>query len=242
MQLSKEIQDDIKRHALDSSPKECCGFILFHNFYKRAVAIKATNTAENQLQHVSFSAKEIFNIKFLGKLMALYHSHNSDNSFSEVDKKCYDIHGVPLVLFNNPSGKFSIYQGEEPNRKYINREFQIGKQDCFSLIIDYYLNELGVIVENFLPERDDNWHKKDINYIDKFFNQSQLVKISREFIQKDDIIVLDYKNNRFHFAIYLDNDLILHHPRGRKSLVEPYSDKYKKITLYALRSYRFNKK
>ena len=62
-----------------------------------------------------------------------------------------------------------------------------------------------------------------------------------EYIQKNDIIVLDYGKNRFHFGIYLENDLILHHSRNKKSIIEEFS-KYKSITPYVLRHAQFNRK
>ncbi len=240
MILSEEVKKEIALHSLIEHPKECCGFVIFHNFFQRMIAVRATNTAENKLNHVNYDGKEILNIKYLGKILALYHSHNSENSFSEIDKKCYNLHEIPIALYNIPTKKFSVYQGENHNNKYINREFVIGKSDCYNLIMDYYLNELGIVIPDFLPARNDDWHKNGINYIDKYINSSQLVKIAPSSLRPSDIIVLDYKNNRFHFGIYLDNDCFLHQPRNKKSLIEIYSNKYKNITIHGLRSHKFN--
>jgi proteasome lid subunit RPN8/RPN11 len=240
MDLTDEIKYEIKIHAIKESPRECCGFILYHDYYKKPVAIKATNVAIDKLHEVLYDAKEILNIKYLGKLIGLYHSHNNENDFSDIDKECYIQHKIPVILYKVPIDEFSIYEGQDSLSKYTGIDFEIGKNDCYTLIIKYYMDELGIEIPDFLPLRTDGWHKTDINYIDENLKNTSFIKIMPEYIQKNDIIVLDYGKNRFHFGIYLENNLILHHPRNKKSAIENFS-KYKDITPYVLRHAKFHR-
>lgn len=112
MELSEDLKYEIKIHALNESPKECCGFILYHDYYKKPVAVRATNVAIDKTHNVLYDAKEILNIKYLGKLIGLYHSHNNENGFSDIDKQCYKQHGIPVILYKIPIDEFSVYQGK----------------------------------------------------------------------------------------------------------------------------------
>jgi len=54
-------------------------------------------------------------------------------------------------------------------------------------------------------------------------------------LKKYDCILFKFLKNTEHIAVYLGDDLILHQPRGKESLIEKYSSPLKRRKSYIIR-------
>ncbi len=222
-------------HALHDMPNEAGGYVIYHEHYKKLDIHKAENIAEDKQKNCILKPADYVNAALWGEIRAVYHSHCTEGSFSEIDKKAAEKLNLPIILYKIPTKEFEIYYPEKYHNQYENLEFEIGKQDCFTLFQNYYKNELNVMVKNYLPDRDSNWYKKGIDHIQENIKDSPFNLIIDNNYEKNDIIVLEYGKHKFHFCICLGQNQILHHPAGRKSCIEILSDKYIKKIKYALR-------
>lgn len=229
--LTNLIKERIKLHAQKEAPKECCGFVIFnHDGILEAVEVK--NSHEDPYHNVSINPKDYLNVDCLGEIKAFYHSHLDRNELSEVDKKYSSFNELPYIVYCVSQNSFNVFNPKEYNNKYIGRPFEWGKKDCFNLIIDYYWNEFRIKINNYLPDRTEGWWKTSGDLVEKYKDLNNFYEVPEP--QNHDIIVIELNRNQFHFGIYLDEQ-ILHHPRGKKSVIEGYEDKFVDKTRYILR-------
>lgn len=230
--ISDKLKQQIKMHALCNKPKECCGFIVLNDNNEQEI-LKCDNIADEPTHYVKISPRDYLFAKSIGNIVYFYHSHKDKARMSEFDKIQQQFNGLNYLIYNIETDEFIEVDKNQKYNKYFNLDFELGVQDCFTLIQNFYKNELKIFVNNFLPDRKDNWWKTEDNYILKYLKDSPFY-ITVESPVNNDLIILDYGDKRWHFGIYLDG-FILHHPRGSKSLLEEYNQKYKSLTKYVLR-------
>ena len=107
--LSQEIQNDIRWHALDEYPNECCGIIVEQN--DKSICINCDNVSADKQLSFEISGKDYLKAQSIGDIKAYYHSHPNDKigKFSPCDKAISKSHGVPLILFSMLNNKFIEY-------------------------------------------------------------------------------------------------------------------------------------
>lgn len=227
--IDNKIKQQIKQLALQTD-NEICGVIINNNVYP------CQNISVNPQKNFTISPLDYLKINKIkdNKIDYIYHSHNQNSTFSEFDK--INLYNLKLrgFLYSKKSDSFSYFFPESYQNKYVGRLFEIGISDCYSLICDYYQNELNIELPKI--KRADGWHKKTPNIINENI-PSSFIRIKLEESKKNDIIVFDLLNNNIpcHFGIYLENDLILHHPRNKLSTIELMSSERKKKIAYLLK-------
>ena len=235
--IDKKIKNFIKKQALENIPNECCGFIVKENDSFKC--IPCNNTATDKINNFKIASLEYLKIQNKYKIYYIYHSHTNENcDFSEMDKNCSENLNLPIILYNIQKNIFKIYQPINISNNYIGRYFEIGINDCLSLVEDYFKNELNFIInfyENWKQIREnlnkDLISAKEVgeNIIkDKIFEKNGFKNIGNKNLIKNDILVLNVYNK--HFAIYLDNNKILHQPMLSFSKIENYCNFYRRHT------------
>lgn len=235
MILTEKIKQDIKTHALVDKPRECCGFVLYNEGKDRFETFKCKNIANNPVNFVEVDSREYLLAKDLGDIIYFYHSHRDKNKLSAIDEKERLFNQLDYLIYDINSDEFIVNKKETRFNSYLGRKFKIGKTDCYNLIVDFYREELKIVIPNILPERKTNWFKDSKNYILENLNKTNFVIMGDKSLKQNDLIVMDYGNFRWHFAIYLGDGLILHHPRNSESQIEEYKENLKQITKYILR-------
>lgn len=99
----------------------------------------------------------------------------------------------------------------------VGRGFIHGIQDCYSLIKDYYAQELNIELDEY-PRDWEWWNKGDDLYS---FNVDKQGFIRVDEPQKGDMIFMQIRSNvPNHGAVYIGNDLIMHHITSSKAVDE----------------------
>lgn len=244
--LTQQLKQQISEHALQAYPHECCGLVI------NGVYHACKNVAFDTLNNFEIDTQDYINLTEQGQLQAIVHSHPDGEPLpSEVDKVQMCLHDVPWLIASVNNGKVTIRQHKP--KPYVapllGREYHHGKQDCYSLVIDYYKRELNIDLPDF-DRKDGWWENADSEslYISK---QQQAGFYVVDDLQKHDLIICRVGRTQHanHALIYLgDGDLtsentskiiasnvVLHHPYARLSVREVYGREWQKRTAFILR-------
>ena len=261
MFIDDYIKSEIKKHSISDAENECCGLVVFSSKDKVNIVFPCENKAKKKDRRFSICPRDYLKASGLGKIIAMYHSHPKQalGGFSEFDKIQSLGHGLPSILYSVKENEFLLFKPEDYQDPYIGRAFQIGTQDCFTLLADYYKNELSINFDSF--KRGELWS----NDLTKFSKEkmeevglsprSTFVKNLQTLIKKErlvqvaegepdmdkiinhDIILFKYYdlNKPSHCGIYIGGNKVLHQPARSYSRVQEYSEALKRKTYCILR-------
>tara|TARA_R110000772_G_scaffold249530_3_gene364026 strand:- start:10549 stop:11265 length:717 start_codon:yes stop_codon:yes gene_type:complete len=230
MILSEMNKSAIKAHAWKEAPNESCGYICHDKNRGIIKTIKGENVSDTPKTHFLIDGSSY--LKALtsgGKVIGFYHSQKEKEP-SELDKKTAKIHDLASVIYSLDYDCFDTIYPTDYCLPYEGREFEFGKGDCFSLVRDFYKNEFNIVINDY--ERSLSWLNKNSNIFESKYKTEgfKVVKAPKH----GDIIMLSYYGDKTtHLGIYMERNLILHHPRGRLSIIEsiksPTEKKIKKF-------------
>ncbi len=230
------MKDKIKELCLQNLENEVCGLILDN---------KTVYPCRNTSSKSRFSISEIDYLKASakGEITGCYHSHLNSEKPSFLDKINCKHHDIQFLIYCIKQDKFIELNPNDIKDTYFGRDFVFGKTDCFTLIRDFYLNELNIEIPDYF--RDVNYWKSGlIESKIKEFGKFKLIhegKMSDTgFLKENDIIIFGgIAKHMKHLGVYVGNEVVLHHPTGRKSEFAQIDKKIKRITKGVLRHESF---
>jgi proteasome lid subunit RPN8/RPN11 len=235
MILNKYIKREIKAHALEQNPQECCGLVL--RVDDELDVFPCENSSVDRDKYFRIPAGEYIKAKRIGEIKAVYHSHCNDlENFSEFDKLNSQNHNIEFILYVIKNDNFLSYLPNCEYNSYVGRELILGQQDCWSLVRDFYKQELNIEIKDDY-HRDESWLEDPKDTMDKCHEDEGFEKV-------DDLKIFDCVFFRMkktgpssHVGIYLGNDLILHQMGGVNgySKIEEYSPRWEKFSNYITR-------
>jgi len=240
MLTSPEILDKIEEHARQDVRRECCGLIL-ESVDGAVFTMPCNNVAKDSTHEFQIKDSDIIFAETFGKIKAYYHSHPKTCKLSLHDKIISNQNKFPAVVYYCPINQFEVYYPSKDHKEYLFREFQLGKNDCFSLVRDFFLQEYGIVISDY--PRVEKWFSKYPNLItDNFtkegFDRAHIGSV-KDFrvLQEADVILLNTIGNKYpvHMAVYLGSGLIMHHPRDQYSCIEKYSRVFQRMTKLVVR-------
>lgn len=225
--LTETLKKEIKNHALEEYPNECCGLLVLN---KNLSAIRCKNISNRKEQEFNLNPSDYLKCALKGKIVGIYHSHGiQENSFSELDKQVSHLLKLKNVVYIVKKDQFEEYNPEDYFNKYSGREFKINDSDCVKLIEDYYNEEFGIKIFHY--NRDEQWDKNYTEFLNNILKENNKNNFDEllekegfkkvETPQKHDLIAFKYKENQpSHFGVYLQDGYILHQTNNRKSVIE----------------------
>lgn len=115
----------------------------------------------------------------------------------------------------------------------IGRAYEYGVQDCYALVRDWYAAQ-GIALPDFTrPTSDQYWRIGD-DVFGRHFAQAGFSVVD-DLQPGDGLLFRIASEVENHCAVYLGDNCIIHHARGRLSCREPYSDFWRKHTTRVLR-------
>lgn len=240
------ITNDIKQEFADyarSIKGEACGLIVFNNNQNQL--IKCRNVSPNIVNSYEINSEDYLWASTKGRIIASIHSHYRYSKlpkFSILDKIISEEHELVSILYDVNSKTFFEYKPCGYSNNYIGRIFSWGSSDCFSLISDYYKQELNIIVSISINRDKNIFHINDFNKANIFNiakkNNFDIYDYNIDFTLCEHDILFTKKNitdvNPSHLSIYIGDEKILHQPRQQPSTIE-YINKYKQLITYVFR-------
>ena len=232
--LTKSIKKAITAHALAEYPRESCGVIVGKEY------IPCKNIAADAAQF-EICPVDLIGASNEGKIKAYVHSHpDGSTNPSQPDKVQMNLHGLPWIITNGVD--VELHKPDGYQAPLIGREYHHGLMDCFTIVKDYYQRELGININDYA--RADAWWedaKSKPLYLDNFKKEG-FVEVDN--VQKHDVILcrLGRTEHVNHALIFIGDGaltseptddvisdcLVLHHPYGRPSIREMYSEAWQR--------------
>ena len=193
------------------------------------------NLAATPDEHFVLDPMDYANAEEQGESVAVIHSHPTTNPEpSEADLVACEKTGVPWHIINPLTEQWGYCEPSGFELPYVGRQFAFGVVDCYSLVRDWYAREYGIELRDY-DRRDKFWEHGESLYMDNFANEG-FREIPVADVQPGDLILMQLSSPLpNHAAIYLGDQLILHHVQQRLSSRDVYGGYYGKSTACALR-------
>ncbi len=233
MMLPSNIRDAALKQAKEEFPRESCGLVVVIKGKRRYFACK--NIAETPYEHFVLDPNDYAEAQDKGEIIAVVHSHPKTNHApSQADKVACEKTGLPWHVVNPNTELWGYCEPSGYELPYVGREFVHGIIDCYTLCRDWYNKELGLNLRDY-ERRDDWWHKGQNLYLDNFKREG-FHEIKEEELQFGDALLMQIESPvPNHAAIFLGENLVLHHVQGRLSSRDVYGGYYQKNTAKVLR-------
>ena len=218
--MDGKLHNEIIKYSKSKEPQESCGFVVLVGGEK--VFIPCENVAEDKENHFEITPEDYINTSEKGEIVALVHSHPQGEpklSLSDLQAQLYSQLDFWLVC----DEKIHI----SPKIPFlIGREFNHGEVDCYTLFRDFYRLS-GYEMPNF--EREDYWWEDGKNlYLDNIEKQG-FEQVNEP--QIGDVILISVGANvPNHAAIYVGEQMVLHHAPKRLSKRDLYDGYWLKHT------------
>ena len=113
----------------------------------------------------------------------------------------------------------------------------MGETDCLSLFRQFYADNFGIHIKNYARPKD--WDASKLDLTRQFYEAEGFEMITdwkiKDLRPGDVLCMAIGASNANHFAIYIGDGDIVHHPSGRLSTREPLRDFWRSLTCYILR-------
>lgn len=229
--LTEELKAAALAHAERELPREACGLVVIVK--GRALYWPAANLAIGSDQFV-LDPRDYAAADGAGDIVAIVHSHPwLPAAPSQADRVACEASGLPWHIVSVPNNQWATLTPEGYRAPLVGREWSHGVLDCYAIIRDWYALERGITLPDFV-RHDDWWRRGDNLYLDNFC-RAGFAAISSE-PQVGDVLLMQVMSPvPNHGAIWLGDNLILHHVQHRLSCRDVYGGMWRKHTTHVLR-------
>lgn len=242
MSITKGMVATIQEEGARAYPNEACGLVIKKG--KRQVLVTCKNASASPQTHFLIGALERAAITNEGEIVGVWHTHVEASSRpSVVDRAACEDEGVPWYIvgvFKTPDGfsysEMSITTPSGFELPYLERPYAFGVLDCFSLVRDFYKRDMGIEIED--GPREEGFWRKGMNPFGEGWEERGFVRLTkREEPQVGDIFLIQTTDFGVpdHIAVYIGNDVILHHCHMKLSRRDIYGGYWQKHTTHHLR-------
>ncbi len=232
--MRKKILEAIREHVAAEYPKEACGLVIQSG--RTQTYVPCRNIAESPTENFTLSPEDKRAAEAQGDILMVIHSHPDVPQLipSERDRVQCDFSGVEWGIMSWPDGDFCTISPRS-DRDYTGRPWLIGGNDCWTLIMDYYQREHGITLKNWSVDYEW-WVDGKENLYDDNWQSEGFVEIEPGEMREGDMIMMRISAPvTNHAAIYLGNNIILHHNAGSLSTRVPYGEYWRNRTVRIVR-------
>ena len=219
---------EAEQHAENVLPDESCGLLAIIKGEKKYWPCK--NLSKENFDYFILDPEDYADCEDQGEIIGLVHSHPQGSAYpSETDKAGCEFSGLEWYIYSLEDKSWHSFKpsGWKPN-DLIGREWAWGIQDCWSLVTDYYEKKLNINLKKW--ERP----KTIKEFAEQPYFDEGLLSMNFKLvddIQENDILLMEGTYNKLnHVAVYIGDQMILHHVIGKLSCREIFDLQYQQIT------------
>jgi proteasome lid subunit RPN8/RPN11 len=229
------LADFVKEHGFKRYPQEACG-LVYADASGKPHFVECKNVSLEPEHNFLIDPKEYLEVEKLGEVVACWHTHcDIPPRASNADKQGCKNTQVPWFIGSvfGPDlpyrfeGLTLVEVDEGFEMPLIGRTYSFGVFDCFSLMRDFYKQEMDTELPD-IPRTERVWTSEP-NYMEKraedVFGFVRLPEGSHA-IKGDLFFIQTGREGADHIGIYLGDDRILHQMRSRLSRVDIYGGSY----------------
>lgn len=222
----------IRQHAAKEYPRECCGVVIVVRGKERYVPCR--NIADSRV-HFVIHPEDYAAAEDAGEVTTIVHSHcNLSAHPSQPDLIGCEKSGKPWLIISWPSGATVEFAPSGYKLPLLGREFHHGIADCYSLVRDYYREELNIELPDF--ERQWEWWERGDNLYMDNFEKVGFVKVDPSTLRKHDAIIMQVASPvPNHAAVFIGDNRIVHHVTNRLSSRDVYGGWFRNCTAAIVR-------
>jgi len=216
-------------HADEQAPKESCGLLAI--IKGKETYWPCENLSESPDEFFVIDPDNWADCEDEGELIGIIHSHAYGSALpSEADKASCEHLGLPFYIYSVEQKNWVDFKPSGYTSGLYGRTWIWGKHDCWSLITDYFLSEKQINLKFW--ERPKSIKTFCENpYFEKVLTGSGFNEISKDNIINDDVLLMQGPDKKLnHVALYIGDQIILHHNIRQLSCRELYDLKYIEAT------------
>lgn len=223
---------DAYAHALAEFPRESCGLVIEQQGRVRYWPCQNLAPAASCFM---LAPQDYAAASDVGEVAAIVHSHpRVSEQPSEADRSACEASGLPWHIVSVPGGRWAHLEPPGYTPDLIGRNWVHGVTDCYTLVRDWYRIQCSIWLSDY-ARRDEWWLKGDDLYLDHFADEGfHEIPIS-QLRSGDALLMAAGSRVPNHAAVFLGDNMILHHVRGRLSGREILDDTWRRRITHVLR-------